>query len=195
MARVQLPSPQGAPRDADEPNVEEVTWRVEALLAGALGAFVVAAFFLFVDLAAGRPFWTPFVLGSAFFKSSVPPPGAAADPVLVLGYTAVHGLTFVAYAAMVAFHLDTEAPRPRTSLGRAALIAAFLFAAFELTFVAFARLFAPDMIGVLGVGRVALANALASIAMTGFVYWRAARGVGTRDMGPPEPSGSNATPR
>jgi hypothetical protein len=165
------------------------------VLAGALGAAVVAVFFLVVDVAAGRPFWTPFVLGSAFFKSTLPPLDAAIDPVLVLGYTAVHGLTFITFAAMVAFHLDTEAPRPRMSLGRAALIAAFLFAAFELAFVAFAWLFAPETTGVLGVGRVALANALAAVAMTVFVYSRAARGVGTRDMGPGEPSGSNATPQ
>jgi hypothetical protein len=183
MARVDLPSLPGAARAAREPNVEEVTWRAEAVLAGALGAFVVALVFLFYDLAAGRPLWTPFVLGHAFFLGGVPAPDAPIAPVLVAGYTAVHGLVFVTFGAMLAFLADTD-PRPRLRLGRAALDAVLLFAAFELVFLAFAWMFAPGMMGVLGIGRVALANALAAIAMSLLVGVRAARGVGTRDMEP-----------
>ena len=166
-----------------EPNVEEVTWRVEAVLAGALGAFVVAFVFLLFDLAARRPFWTPFALGSALFLGHTPAAGAAIDPVLVLGYTAVHALVFVTFGAGAAFQVDTEA-QPRTGLARAARIALLLFLGFEVAWLALAVLFAPELIGMLGVGRVALANALAAAAMSTLVCVRAAHGVGTRRMAP-----------
>jgi hypothetical protein len=185
MARVSLPTASEA-RPVSEPNVEEVTWRAEAVFAGALGAGVVALFFLAIDVAAGRPLWTPFVLGSALFLGSLPAPGAAIDLVIVAGYTAVHALVFVTFAAMAAFHFDTET-RPRVSAARVAAVALLLFVAFELCFVVFARLFVPATLETLGLVRISAANALASVAMAAWLARRAARGVGLRDMGPPPP--------
>jgi len=170
-------------RSFADPNVEEVTWRVEAFLAGALGAFVVAVFFLLVDVAAGRPLWTPFVLGSALFLDRLPTAGTPIDLVIVAGYTAVHGLTFLTFAAIAAFQLDTD-PRPRASVARAAWIAALLFLAFELCFFVFAQTFVRATLETLGMGRITVANALASVAMTALLVTRAAHGVGTRDMAP-----------
>jgi hypothetical protein len=185
MARVHLPGASAA-RHATEPDVEEVTWRAEAVLAGGIGACVVALFFLAIDLAAGRPLWTPFVLGSALFLGRLPPPGTPIDLVTVAGYTAVHALTFVKFAAMAAFHLDTET-RPRASGARTAAVALLLFVAFELCFLVFARLFLPATLETLGLGRISAANALASVAMAAWLLRRAARGVGIQDMGPPPP--------
>jgi hypothetical protein len=183
MARVRLAFDRDATPVAADPNVEEVTWRVEALLAGALGAFVVAVFFFVIDVAAGYPLRTPAVLGSALFLSQVPAPGTPVDPVIVAGYTAVHGLTFVSFAAIAAFHFDTR-PRPGVSLAHAALVALLLFAAFELSFAAFAWLFLPERVETLGLVRITAANALASVAMVALLVARAKRGVGTRDMEP-----------
>lgn len=165
------------------PNVEEVTWRVEGFLAGALGAFVVAAFFLCIDVLAGRPLWTPFILGSAVFLDRLPAPGTPIDLVIVAGYTAMHGLTFVTFALIAAFQLDTD-PQPRASVGRAAWTALLLFLAFELSFFVFAWMFLPQTLETLGIWRIIAANALASVAMAALLVTRAAHGVGTRDMAP-----------
>lgn len=167
----------------DDANVEAVTWRIEGVLAGVIGAAVVAVFFLIFDVAARRPLWTPFALGSVFFVNELPEPGAAIDLAMVAGYTALHGTVFVAFGLMAAFYFDTQI-RPRASLGRAALLALLLFLAFELCFWLFARMFVPDALDVLGVVRVSVANLLAAVAMAGWIVVRAARGVGTRDMAP-----------
>jgi hypothetical protein len=167
----------------EDANVEEVTWRIEGLLAGVLGAFVIAVFFLLFDVVSRRPLWTPFALGSAFFLNRLPAPDAPIDPVIVVGYTAMHGGFFVTFGLIAAFYFDTQW-RPRASVGRAALLALLLFVAFELCFWLFARMFVPDAFGVVGVLRVTVANLLAAIAMAGWIVVRAARGVGTRDMAP-----------
>src|SRR5688572_16774181 len=69
--------------------------------AGLLGAFVVAVYFLALDLAAGRPLATPNALGSALFLGA---PFDLARPIsltLIAGYTLVHGGLFLGLALLV----------------------------------------------------------------------------------------------
>jgi hypothetical protein len=62
----------------------------EGLIAGLIGAAIVALWFLAVDTIRGEPFRTPQLLGTAFLRQ--------ADPVVaVLAYTIVHGLAFLAF--------------------------------------------------------------------------------------------------
>ena len=51
----------------------------EGMIAGILGAAAVAVWFLLLDALAGRPFWTPTVLGTALFRR-----GAGLDAVEAL---------------------------------------------------------------------------------------------------------------
>ena len=66
----------------------------EGLIAGALGATGVAAWFLIVDTIAGQPFFTPRVLGEAV-KSVVAPDSFASPFVIVALYTVFHYAAFI----------------------------------------------------------------------------------------------------
>ena len=74
----------------------------EGIVAGLIGAAVVALWFFVFDLLRGRPFLTPTLLGSfVFFGVNTP---AGLDPALgpILGYTVLHGLAFVAFGVVAA---------------------------------------------------------------------------------------------
>jgi hypothetical protein len=156
------------------------SWPFVGWASGFLGAFVVAAFFLVIDMLAGRPLWTPAALGSALFLGKSLPPAADPPLVLVVGYTAVHLGVFAGIGLITAATLSERSRR----VGAASLlvIGMGLFAAFELAFVIFAQLFAPSLMGDLGAWRVTAANALAAGAMTAFL------GVEARSL---EPDASN----
>ena len=53
------------PQDRRRPG--ELAWPVAGAAAGALGALVIAVFFLVVDLAVRQALWTPSALGAALF--------------------------------------------------------------------------------------------------------------------------------
>jgi len=171
------PAPAREPARAVDPDVESIPWLIAGLRAGVLGAVVIALFFAVLDFATGRLFWTPFALGSALFRSAAPASGAAVDPVLVLAYTAVHGLVFVGFGSTAAFYLLTGS-RTLGPVATRLAVAGVLFAALEVVFVLFAKLFAPGSLAVLGAGRVALANALAAVAMAGLLCASASRDPG-----------------
>lgn len=79
----------------------------EGLVAGTLGAVLVAAWYLVIDALAGRPLHTPNVLGRVFFQGDLAA-GGAVSPGVVAGFTAIHlivfallgiGLTFLVHLA------------------------------------------------------------------------------------------------
>lgn len=143
------------------------SWPAVGWASGFLGAFVIALFFLVIDLAAGRPLWTPAALGSALFLGERLAPGAEPPLALVAGYTGIHLGIFAGLGLITATALSVR-PRKRGP-GALLVIGAALFVAFELSFLAFALLFAPSLIDDLGVLRITVANALAAAAMTAFL--------------------------
>jgi hypothetical protein len=68
-------------------DAEAVPWVATGLVAGLLGASVVALFFLVVDLLAGRPLWTPTVLAAALFRGEPPSPSAPPEALMVLAFS------------------------------------------------------------------------------------------------------------
>jgi len=132
----------------------------EGIVAGLIGAAVVALWFFVFDILRGRPFLTPSLLGSLVFLGINAP--AAGSPAVgpILGYTILHGLAFVAFGIVAATMLAMSDREP-------ALFIAFviLFACFEVFFF--------GVLGVLGRGvqtalvwwSVLVGNLLASIAM------------------------------
>ena len=158
---------------AAEAEAESLPWVREGIAAGLLGASLIALFFLVVDLLAGRPLWTPFALGAALFRGALPPPGDPIEPMLVLAYTALHGTIFIGFGVPAAFQMLARARAAGGRL-RTGLLGVVLFAGFEAVFLALGELFAPGLTGMLGAGRVALANALAAAAMAAYLGARAA---------------------
>src|SRR6266496_1869697 len=69
----------------------------EGVMVGLAGAAAVAIWFFLYDLAAGAPFRTPALLGAALFEGLRDPAALTITPALVLQYTVVHGLAFLAF--------------------------------------------------------------------------------------------------
>jgi hypothetical protein len=67
----------------------------EGVVAGLIGAAVVALWFLAIDTIQGEPFRTPQVLAVAFL-------GATPGPSAVLFYTLIHGMAFIAFGLVAA---------------------------------------------------------------------------------------------
>src|SRR2546427_11703092 len=74
----------------------------EGVVAGLIGAVVVEVWFLFFDLARGRPFLTPGLLGGAVFRGTSTPVGLEITVANALGYTAIHVLAFIAFGVVAA---------------------------------------------------------------------------------------------
>ena len=74
----------------------------EGIVAGRIGAAVVAIWFFVFDLLRGRPFLTPTLLGSFVFFGVNTPAGLAPSAGPILGYTVLHGLAFVAFGIVAA---------------------------------------------------------------------------------------------
>lgn len=150
----------------------ELSWAAVGSIAGALGALVIAVFFLVLDVFARQALWTPAALGVALFLGEHMPEDSAPQLVFVLGYTAVHGAVFLSVGLMAAFALEgRRGLRPLRGIG----LAAVFFAVFEVLILGFLRLASPGLVGSFGILEVTAANLLASGAMAAFLSRMAPR--------------------
>jgi hypothetical protein len=140
---------------------------LEGLVAGVIGAAAVALWFLIVDLIAGRPFFTPAMLGSAVFWGNVDPAAVQITFATVIGYTMLHVLAFL-FVGGVAAGLAALVERFPT----AAFLTVFLFVVFEVGFYIIVALVAQPLLGALAWANVAIGNLLAAIGM-GVYLWHA----------------------
>lgn len=108
----------------------------EGLVAGFLGAAIVAAWYFVFDLAQGRPFRTPNVLGKVFFRGDLQPGGTEIVPELVAGYTVLHLVMFALVGMGLTFlvHLATRNLGLRMGVWLGLVVAFCLFAG--LTYMA-----------------------------------------------------------
>jgi hypothetical protein len=170
-----MAAPSLAPVPPEHPELDPGTFRRHGLVAGLLGAAVLAAWFLVLDLLDGRPLATPTFLAQALLSG-----GAAGESVQTvvpsLGqtfvFTVVHALVFVAIGMAVAEFL-----RIFDLVHSKAFTVVLLFGAICLAFAAFGVIFAavgPDRISV---QHAFLANLLAALAMAGYL----ARALGAPD--------------
>jgi hypothetical protein len=139
----------------------------EGFVAGAIGAVAVAVWFLIVDTIAGRPFFTPAMLGSAVFWQNLDPAAVQIAFPAVIGYTMLHVLLFALAGAAAAGFAALVETFPTT-----AFIVVFLFAVFEVGFYIVVAVLAQPLLGALAWSNVAVGNALAAFGM-GFYLWRA----------------------
>ena len=137
----------------------------EGVIAGLIGAAVVAVWFLVLDLARGRPFLTPTILGAAVFYGVRTPVGIEPSILPVIGYTLIHGFAFVAFGVIAARLIAVSEREPP-------VFAAFviLFAAFEVFFLGVVSAFGQSMLGALVWWAILIGNLLASIAMLGYFF-------------------------
>src|SRR5919198_272339 len=137
----------------------------EGIVAGLIGAVVVAVWFLLFDLARGRPLLTPGLLGAAVFRGVTTPVGLEITVANVLGYTLIHGLAFVAFGVVAASLLELSEREPT-------LFVAFviLFAAFEVFVFGVVGALGRSLLGALVWWAILIGNLLASVAMLWYLF-------------------------
>ena len=140
----------------------------EGFVIGLVGAAAVAAWFLVIDWLAGRPFFTPTILGQAILF------GGVADPAMVvvafpavIGYTMIHVLAFVSVATVAAFFACQIERSPSTLF-----VAVVFFTVFEFGFYVVVATMAQPLLGALAWINVAIGNAFAAFG-TAYYLWRA----------------------
>ena len=145
---------------------------LEGIRAGLVGASVIALWFLLVDTLAGRPLYTPTVLGAALFhggagienESAVTP-----SLELVAGFTWVHYLVFMLIGIGAARLMALAERNPSLGFG-----IVLFFAVFEFGFLLASMVFAEGVLQRLAWPAVVVGNLLAAVGM-GVVLWRGHR--------------------
>lgn len=141
----------------------------EGLIAGVLGAAVIAVWFLVLDAFEGRPFHTPTILGTAIFRGGEGLASPEAVPVsleMVVLYTWVHALVFCVIGGVVARLLAVAERQPNAGFG-----ILLVFVVFEFGFLMVTLLFAEPVLRTLTWPAILGGNLLAALAM-GAYFWR-----------------------
>lgn len=158
----------------------------EGIIAGLLGAFVVALFYFGVDLARGIPFLTPSVLGEVVVLRHAHPVVTSADFTAVAAYTVIHFLAFIAFGLLLAGLVKRS---ETSSLARYGTFQALI--AFEILFFGLLAVASEGTRGLFPLWSVLCANTLAAIVMAVWLWRRHPRlsAVMSRaPFGAPEPA-------
>src|SRR5947199_178773 len=137
----------------------------EGIVAGLIGAAVVAVWFFAYDIARGRPFHTPGLLGAFVFYGVDTPVGVEPAVGPILGYTVLHGLAFIAFGVIAASLMAVSEREPALFVGFI-----ILFACFEAFFFAMVQVFGLSKTGELTWWSVLIGNLLASVAMLWYFF-------------------------
>jgi hypothetical protein len=138
----------------------------EGFIAGLIGAAAVALWFLVIDLIAGRPFFTPAMLGSAVFWGVHDPSMVVIEYSRIIGYTMIHVSAFLVVGTIAAVLAAEVEVAPHTFY-----LAVVLFAIFEFGFYVTVAVLAQPLLGSLVWWNVAIGNAIAACGM-GYYLWR-----------------------
>lgn len=141
----------------------------EGIVAGLLGAAVIALWFLIFDTARGRPLYTPSILGHALFRRQLMASGGAL-PIsfeMVVVYTWVHALAFCLIGGLASRLLALAEERPNLGFG-----IVLLFVVFEFGFVGVALAFAEPVLRALTWPAILVGNVLAATAMAAYLWRR-----------------------
>jgi len=143
---------------------------IEGIIAGVIGAAILAGWFLIIDTLYGRPLYTPSVLGSVIFRSNHAPSelkDLAVSIEMTLMYTWIHVLVFGTLgglASRMLWYAESHA-----NLGFAILL---LFVIFTFGFLAMAFLLAEPVLGLLAWPAVLIGNLLAAAGMASYLFYR-----------------------
>jgi len=140
----------------------------EGTIAGIIGASSVALWFLMVDSIAGRPFFTPAILGASLFDLLGGGFGGRGLATHVAAYTVVHFAAFILIGIAAAMVMNALDRRPSLLVGFVVL-----FLVFELCVIgAVALLSRSPLFGTIAWYQLGAANLLAAYFM-GRYLWRA----------------------
>lgn len=144
----------------------------EGIIAGLIGAAIVAAWFLVYDAARGQPFRTPTLLGAAALQGLRDPSAVTVSPGLIAQYTVLHGVIFALFGVLIAYLIVSAQSQPSR------LLMVFIaLMSFEVAFLAVLMWWAHPVVTALGWWAILIANALAAGGMLVYFF------VGYRSLG------------
>jgi hypothetical protein len=132
----------------------------EGIVAGLIGAAIVALWFLAIDTIRGEPLRTPELLGTAFLRQ-VPGPAAA------WSYTVIHGAAFITFGIVASILVATAERQPVF-----VFFLVILFTAFEVFSFGAIIIMANWVLDEVAGWTIFVGNLLAAGAMLGFFYRR-----------------------
>src|SRR5262245_46823269 len=130
----------------------------EGIIAGFIGAAIVAVWFLIYDAARGRPFRTPALLGAATFQGVGETATGPRATHLAGRYTVLHGVVFAMLGVLIACLVVSAQRQP----GRL-LLRFIVLRCFGVVFLAIVSWLAHRVLSELTWWAIMLANALAAI--------------------------------
>ena len=134
----------------------------EGAAAGIIGAVILAVWFLVCDYAAGQPFGTPSLLGWVILGGGAGS-GAAISFPMVIGYTALHFIAFVAFGVAASILVFGSEREPLLALG---VLVLFLW--FEVSFLGCITMLNVAALEQLGWWRIIAGNLLALAGMVAY---------------------------
>lgn len=144
----------------------------DGIIAGLIGAAIVAAWFLVYDAARGQPLRTPALLGAAALQGVRDPSAVTVSASLVAQYTVLHGVVFALFGILIAYLIVSAQRRPNRLL-----VVFIALMSFEVAFLAILTLWAHPVVTALGWWTILVANALAAGGMLVYFF------VGYRSLG------------
>jgi hypothetical protein len=157
--------------DRDEHSAPWVIWGgiVEhGMLAGILGASVVAVWYFIVDtVARGMPFYTPSLLGSVVFAGADPSKITGIDGAMIFAYTGAQGLLFLTAGMLLAWMFYHCEQNPQVGF-----VLLLLFITFEAILWGVGVSIIPALAGAVGAWTILVANVTSAIAMFTFLLRR-----------------------
>ena len=150
----------------------------EGIIAGSIGAAIVAVWFLIYDAARGRPFRTPALLGAATLQGVADPATVPTAAHLVVQYTVLHGVVFAMIGVLIAYLIVSAQRQP----SRVLLIFITLMC-FEVFFLAVVTWLAHPVMNELTWWAILLGNALAAVGML-IYFFVGHRALGKALLGP-----------
>ena len=141
---------------------------LDGLFTGAIGALTVALWFLLLDLVAGRPLFTPALLGTVLLHGgAAAAQGVTVAPLEVAAYTAFHLLVFLAAGTAFSWLMTLFERFP--IVGFVLLV---LFVCLQLGFFVLDVALGAQLLGQLRAWPVVAANLLAAGSMSLYLWKR-----------------------
>lgn len=141
---------------------------LDGLLTGMIGALAVAVWFLILDLAAGRPLYTPALLGSWLLHGAAAGNAAiTVAPLEVAAYTAFHLVVFVAVGIAFSWLMTLFERFPIMFF-----VLLVLFVSLMLGFFALDIVLGAELTGKLHAWTIVIANLLAAGGMALYQWKR-----------------------
>lgn len=139
----------------------------DSFYSGAIGGSTVALVFLVFDLLQGRPFFTPSVLATVLFTDLTAAQVTEVRLDMVAYATLIHFMAFAALGVIISFLVvNVKAFREHTIF-----LMLLLFVMMEIGFHLGSFVVSPDLIEVIGTGRIMVANALTAASMGAFLAY------------------------